>query len=150
MLARLSILMAVTLGLICTGCSSDPGWPPRRHRWKTIILNDTFKGDFDAAWSKTVNTIAHDYDIEMLEKDSGYLKTGWRWIPGGTYNVHYRGRITIRYPTTESPSNVEFITDAQWLSDPDRHVWVEGFDRVFERDVYTSLSGVLGRTVPTN
>jgi len=111
-------------------------------------LNDTLKGDFDAAWAKTVDTIARDYDIEMLEKDSGYVKTGWKYgIIGGAYN-HSRGRITIKYPTTESPAQVEVKTDVQVLSDPDHDVWVEFFDRSFEREGYVNLSGILGRPRP--
>ena len=145
---KVSLLMAVTLGLICTGCSSDPGWP-RGRSWKTGVLNDTVKGDFDAAWAKTANTIARDYDIEVFEKDRGYIKTGWKYgiIRGAPYN-HSRGRITIRYTTTESPSEVEVKTDVQVLSDLDHNVWMESFDRSFDHDVYTNLSDFLRGLLP--
>ncbi|HEC04479.1 MAG TPA: hypothetical protein ENI81_13170 [Phycisphaerales bacterium] len=146
----LGMLMAVTLALICTGCAPNTFVKGQSAGWKTIVLNDTVKGDYTAAWAKTVDTIARDYDIEMLEKESGYLRTGWKYgISGGTYN-RYRGRITIKYSDTEAPEEVEVKTDANWLSDPAYGLWVEGFDRSFNRDVYVNLSGILGRTVPTD
>jgi hypothetical protein len=139
--------MAAMLGLVCTGCAPSTFVKGQSAGWKTIVLNDTVKGDYNAAWSKTVDTIARDYDIEMLEKESGYLRTGWKYgISGATYN-RYRGRITIKYGDTETPEQVEVKTDAQWLGD---QMWVEGFDKTFNRDVYVNLSGILGRTVPTD
>ena len=82
-----------------------------------------------------------------LRKKSGYLRTGWKYgISGATYN-RYRGRITIKYGDTETPEQVEVKTDAQWMGDT---MWVEGFDKTFNRDVYVNLSGILGRTVPTD
>ncbi|MHC4167008.1 MAG: hypothetical protein ACYSWQ_08625 [Planctomycetota bacterium] len=144
---KLGILMAAMLGLVCTGCAPSTFVKGQSAGWKTIVLNDTVKGDYNAAWSKTVDTIARDYDIEMLEKESGYLRTGWKYgISGATYN-RYRGRITIKYGDTETPEQVEVKTDAQWLGD---QMWVEGFDKMFNRDVYVNLSGILGRTVPTD
>ncbi|MHC4351584.1 MAG: hypothetical protein ACYS0H_02590 [Planctomycetota bacterium] len=144
---KLGILMAAMLGLVCTGCAPSTFVKGQSAGWKTIVLNDTVKGDYNAAWSKTVDTIARDYDIEMLEKESGYLRTGWKYgISGATYN-RYRGRITIKYGDTETPEQVEVKTDAQWLGD---QMWVEGFDKTFNRDVYVNLSGILGRTVPTD
>ncbi len=81
------------------------------------------KGDYNNAWQKTVDTIARDYDIEMLDKDSGYLRTAWAYgISGGIYN-RYRGRITVKYPTVTNPDKIEVKTDAQWLSDPAYGIW---------------------------
>ena len=145
---KLGMLTAVMLGLVCTGCAPNTFVKGQSAGWKTIVLNDTVKGNYTAAWAKTVDTIARDYDIEMLEKESGYLRTGWKYgISGGAY-TRYRGRITIKYASTESPEQVEVKTDAHWLSDVAYGVWVEGFDRSFNRDVYVNLSGILGRTVP--
>ena len=149
---RKLLLLLSMVGLMGTlvGCAPSTFVQGQSAGWKTIVLNDQVKGNYSAAWQKTVDTIARDYDIEMLEKESGYLRTGWKYgISGGTYN-RYRGRITIKYPNTETPSQVEVKTDAHWLSDPAYGVWMEGFDRSFNRDVYVNLSGILGRTVPTD
>ena len=98
---------------------------------------------------KTVDTIARSYDIEMMDKASGYLRTSWTYgISGGGYN-RYRGRITIKYPVVMIPDKVEVKTEAQWLDNVSTGRWLPGYDSIFQRDVYTALSGRLGRTVAT-
>ena len=141
------ILLVVTFGLVCAGCAPNTFVRGHAGGWKTIELNESLKGDYNNTWQKTVDTIARDYDIEMLDKDSGYLRTAWMYgISGGIYN-RYRGRITIKYPSVANPDKIEVKTDAQWLSDPAYGIWEPGWDKSFNRDVFTALSGRLGRTV---
>lgn len=129
-----------------TGCAprsfvrSAPGW-------KVIELRDGLKNNYDDAWQRTVDTIARNWDIEILDKDSGYLRTAWlHGIVGASYE-RYRGRLTIKYPEVKNPDKMEVKTDAQWLAKRPLG-WISGFDSTFQRDVYSALSGRLGRTVP--
>jgi hypothetical protein len=119
--------------------------------WKSIELNPAAAGKFDVAWQKTVDTIARDYDISIMDKSSGYLRTDWKYgICGATYNS-YRGRLTIKFPDVANPEKIDVKTDAEWFgTNPMTGMayWVPGFDTAFDRDVYTALSGRLGRTVP--
>jgi hypothetical protein len=147
---RKSILLStlvLSMIIFCIGCAPSTFIKGRSGGWKTIELNDSLTGNYEEAWQKTVDTIARDYDIEMLDKDSGYLRTTWTYgISGGTFN-RYRGRLTIKYPKIENPDKMEVKTDAQWLVDPSTGVWQQGFDSLLDRDVFTALSGRLGRTV---
>lgn len=139
--------LACSLLIFCVGCAPSTFVRGRSGGWKTIELNDNLVGQYEEAWQKTVDTIARDYDIEMLDKDSGYLRTSWTYgISGGTFN-RYRGRLTIKYPEIENPDKLEVKTDAQWLADPASGAWQQGFDTLLDRDVFTALSGRLGRTV---
>jgi hypothetical protein len=105
-------------------------------------------GNYDKSWQKAVDTIAREYDIEMLDKESGYLRTAWMYgVSGGIYN-RYRGRLTLKFPTVVAPNQVDVKTSAQWLQDPGYMRWVSGFDKQFQRDVFTNLAGRLGRGVP--
>ena len=140
--------LLVSIGVLCVGCApstfvkSAPGW-------KTIELNENLMGNYDEAWQKTVDTIAREYDIEMLDKDSGYLRTAWLYgVSGGIYN-RYCGRLTVKYPSVSNPTQVDIKTNAQWLEDEQYLRWVSGWDKDFQRDVYTNLAGRLGRGVPT-
>jgi len=142
-------LTTLFTGLIifCAGCAPSTFVMGRSAGWKTIELTDNLVGQYETAWQKTVDTIAKDHDIEMLDKDSGYLRTSWTYgISGGTFN-RYRGRLTIKFTDIEKPNKLEVKTDAQWLSNPSAGVWQQGFDSLLDRDVYTALSGRLGRTV---
>jgi hypothetical protein len=140
-----ALLCAITI-VLATGCApktfvkTPPGW-------KTIEFNENIKNDFNIAWQKSVDTIAKDYDLEMVDKSSGYLRTSWIYgISGGQYN-RYRGRITVKFPELVNPTKVDVKTEAQWLSEVQYGVWEPGWDQTFQRDVYTALSGRLGRTV---
>ena len=143
---QLSVLTLVSV-LLVPGCAPSSFVKGRSAGWKTIELNDSLKHNYDMSWQKTVDTIARDYDIEMMDKGSGYLRTSWLYgISGGIYN-RYRGRITVKYEEVKAPEKVEVKTDAQWLATPAHGMWEIGWDRSFNREVYTTLSGRLGRTV---
>ena len=95
-----------------------------------------------------VDTVARDWDIEVLDRASGYLRTAWlHGIAGGSYE-RYRGRITVKFPQVVDVSKLEVKTEAQWLKSRP-FGWITGFDSTFQRDVYAALSGRLGRTVPS-
>ena len=143
--------LLIGVALVCLACAGAGCAPNTFVRgqssgWKSIELNPTVKGKYDLAWQKTVDTIARDYDIEIMDKDSGYLRTGWTYgIAGGSF-TRYRGRLTVKFPAVKDPGQLDVKTDAQWLLD--NSYWIQGFDRSFNRDVFTALSGRLGRTVP--
>jgi hypothetical protein len=98
-----------------------------------------------------VDTIARDYDIELVDKSSGYLRTAWAYGISGGNAQRYRGRLTVKFSDVKTPEKVEIKTDAAWLSSggPFSYPgWVPGYDTAFQRDIFTALSGRLGRTVP--
>jgi hypothetical protein len=139
------ILVAAAL-LVCGACApssfvrSSPGW-------KVIEVREGLSNDCNKVWQTTVDTVARNWDIEMMDKESGYLRTAWTYgISGGIYN-RYRGRLTVKFAAGQC-NKLEVKTEAQLLADYYGN-WIEGFDTSFERDVYSALSGRLGRTVPT-
>ncbi len=144
-----SLCAIALLGIISTGCAPSsfvrtPGG------WKTIEIREGLKSDYDQAWQTTVDSVARDWDIEILDKDSGYLRT--TWITGivgvrGAMALRYMGRLTIKYPSVTDPTKLEVKTEAKWLED---YGWVKGHDMDFQRDVLSVLSGRLGRTVSKN
>lgn len=153
MTARHSRRTALRLVCPCLGLVLLVGCAPRTFvrsapGWKTIELNSSLANNYDEAWQKTVDTIARSWDIEILDKNSGYLRTAWVYGISGGPQHRYRGRITVKYPEVKNPSKTEVKTAAEWWSSRDR--WDQGFDSAFQRDVYTELAGRLGRTVPTD
>jgi hypothetical protein len=118
--------------------------------WRSVELHETLRSDYDLAWQKTVDTVARSWDIEIMDKGSGYLRTTWLYGISGANPQLYRGRLTIKFPDPRKPTTFDIRTSAQWLQNRKSLVWVDGFDTDFERDVYTELAGRLGRTVPTD
>ncbi len=119
--------------------------------WKSIELREGLAKNYDAAWQTVVDTIARDYDIELVDKSSGYLRTAWMYGISGGSSYAYRGRLTVKFSDVKTPDKVEIKTDAAWYSGGtpfEGAGWVPGYDTAFQRDVFTALSGRLGRTVP--
>jgi len=141
------VCILMDLVFLAQGCLPGTFMKGQTPGWKAIELNENLLGDYDGAWMKTVDTIARQYDIEMMDKDSGYLRTSWTYgISGGSF-TRYRGRITVKYPAIVKPDKIELKTEAQWLSKASLGLWLPGFDVAFQRDVFEAIQGRLGRTV---
>lgn len=125
------------------GCGSST-FEKRTPGWKSIELRDGLQGDYSEAWQITVDSLARSYDLEIIDKDSGYLRTSWKYGILGQDADTLAGRITVKFPDVSSPSKVDVKTDAQQY-DIWTEKWVEGFDSAFERDIVSELSGRLGR-----
>jgi len=137
--------------LLIPACSSMPKTFVRSAPgWKAVALHDQLSNDYDTAWQKVVDTVARTWDIEIMDKQSGYLRTSWQYGISGARPQVYRGRLTIKFSDIKQPTTVELRTHAQWLQNRQSLYWVDGFDTDFERDVYTALAGRVGRTVPTD
>ena len=146
---KATLAIVSLLFLFTTGCAprtfvrSAPGW-------KIIEFREGLVNNYDEAWQKTVDTIARNWDIEVLDKDSGYLRTTWLYGISGGHHVRYRGRITVKFPEIKMPEKTEVKTTAEWWQSGNAYApyWAKGFDSSFQRDVFTELAGRLGRTVP--
>jgi|GEM_PF-1086725 len=158
MVKRMVLLtLAGTFLFYAMGCAPSTFQKGASSGWKSISLQDDLSADYDKAWQKTVDTIAREYDIEIMDKSSGYLRTSWQFgisgVSGPQVN-RYSGRLTIKFPDVKPPiEKVDLKTDARWLeinSWNNMSYWVTGFDTAYQRDVYGALSGRLGRTAPTD
>jgi hypothetical protein len=154
-MASLSLLCVCALHTI--GCAPSSFQKGSSSGWKSIALQDDLVSDYDQAWQKVIDTIAREWDIEIMDKNSGYLRTSWQYgISGvsGSLTNRYAGRLTIKFPTVKPPvEKVDLKTDARWLEVDGwtgASYWVNGFDTGYQRDVFGALSGRLGRTAPTD
>jgi len=63
-------LLLATMLLLVVSCAAVPT------RW--ISTAEYPDMDFDRAWQIIVSTITEDFDIDVIEKESGYLLTAWK------------------------------------------------------------------------
>ncbi len=138
-----SIAAALIPALTACGSSS---FVKRPAGWKSIELREELHGDYDKAWQTTIDTLARSYDLEIIDKDSGYARTAWKFgILGESPDV-LAGRITVKFPDLKEVDKVDIRTEAQqynyWTE-----MWEQGFDTAFEREIIGDLSGRLGRVV---
>jgi hypothetical protein len=106
--------------------------------WKSINVRESLtKG---VVWKTTVDAISQKYDLEVIDKESGYIRTAWKYIvTSGRENQRYRTRVIIKFLSDEV---LQIKTEANWLEDEG---WVIGFDTQTLEDVYGDMQGRIGR-----
>ncbi len=66
------VALVVILLLFLVNCASTP------IRW--VSTPEYSNLDYDKAWQVIVSTITEDFEIDVIEKDSGYLMTAWKSV----------------------------------------------------------------------
>ena len=117
--------------------------------WKTIEIRPGL--DYNTTWQIAVDTVSKEYDIEVMEKASGYFRTGWlyTYVYRGKAIDRYRSQITVKILWDKRVCQVK--CEAQWLKLGGAFAtstgWITGYDKALLEKVYTDLQGRLGRVV---
>ncbi len=115
--------------------------------WKSIYLHDNygfFANKNQEVWQRAIDVLSEKYDLEMLDRASGYIRTGWKsTLATGTDK--YRHRIIIKMQGNFWQT-AKLKAEAQWWNDS-RQVWVEGYDAAILEEIYKELQGRLGTSL---
>jgi hypothetical protein len=141
---RLSLVLLLAVAACRTGA------PPQFVRsaneagtWRSIDVDKDLQQDKARTWSILVDALSTKYDLEVLDKESGYLRTSWKFvsIDGRARSETYRSRVVAKY--NQGWSVLQVKSEAQWFNDGQ---WWDGFDSALLKDTYGDLQGRLGRT----
>ncbi len=108
-------------------------------QWSTIEVREGL--DYDRTWNSTIDILINDFDILVISKDSGYLRTEWLYSYGGNYMAAYRVRATIRL--APDGRTIRLKTEAQVKDGED---WIIGVDSRLVSTLKTDMMGTIGRT----
>jgi hypothetical protein len=148
----LSHLAVVAVGaLTVLGCAkppesfvrvSDPGTMGRDSGWTSVELRNGLS--FNDAWEETVDLLAKKFELEMISKDGGYVRTSWNynWWKPGEQTPNYRVRTILKFAPDHK--RVDLKTEAQYLY---KKAWLNGTDTRLSKTLRTDLMGVVGRTI---
>jgi hypothetical protein len=128
----LPILLAV--GFL--GCAA-PGTFVRTMEptWATIELREDVT--YDKAWSTIIDLLVKNFDIEVSQKENGYIRTGWLYTWTGQYTETYRVRVTVKFP--DDRKTVQVKSEAYFKD-------YVGFDTRLLQTLKTDIMGAIGRT----
>lgn len=129
--------------LLAAGCSAPATFVRLRAAeadWRVIELRPGMERE--KAWSELVDTVSLKHDIELLERDSGYVRSGWMFTLYPEYKDRYRTRVVAKM--SPENDNIRVKIDAHWLPPGASH-WQIGSDTAELDDVWADLQGVLGR-----
>lgn len=110
--------------------------------WRNVEIRDELKGE--DVWRSIVDTVAAKYDLEVIEKDSFYLRTAFKYtyVVRKTVSENYRSRIVVK--GDRDGKIVKIKVDSQWQSSTG---WEQGYDLLLLEDIYSDIQGKVGRVV---
>jgi hypothetical protein len=113
--------------------------------WNTIEIRKGLSGD--DAWDAVVDLAARRFDIEVLSKEDGYLRTGWSYSWTGKLNDYYKVRAVVKF--SPDKDQVEIKTEAHYYSQGILGIgqgWQMGTDERLTSTMRTDVMGKVGRT----
>jgi hypothetical protein len=112
--------------------------------WRTLELRSDLQ--YEQAWQTLVDVVALRWDIETMDKDAGYLRSSWSYLTTekktGQKGSLYGRRLTAKFNEARTVLSVK--TEAFFQIEGDYRIF--GIDSAFNDDVFTEISGKLGRT----
>jgi len=96
---------------------------------------------FENAWNSTVDLLTRRFDLEVISKDNGYIRTNWLYTWTGVMSEDYRVRVTVKF----SPDHrkLELKSEAQFHTSTG---WVLGTDEALLQTLKTDVMGSVGRS----
>ena len=132
--------LIVPVVALLSGCAPATFVRTSLATWKVVEFRPGIERD--EAYNRVADTIAKNYDIEVIDKDSGYIRTAWMFTTTGKVRENYRTKVVAKIPA--SNDKVEIKTEAHWY-DPVRESWVMGLDTALLEQVYQDIQGTVGR-----
>jgi len=107
--------------------------------WASIELRNDLS--YERAWTTVVDALVKRFDLEVLSKEDGYIRTGWLYTWTGKLTENYRVRVTAKF--SPDRSKVEVKSEAEY-GGPGR--WISGYDTRLLETLKTDIMGSIGRT----
>lgn len=107
-------------------------------RWSTVLIRPSIV--YDRAWDQTVDLLVRHFDIEVMSKEDGYVRTDWMYRWTGELTDDYRVRVTVKFSPDRSRAEVK--TEAEYGGPGD---WMLGSDRRLQSEMEDALRDRIGR-----
>ena len=136
-----NIVKFLLISLVCLfsiGCAPKSFIKTSVAEWRTIQVRPGL--DKNQVWDHLTDITAKTYDLEVINKDSGYIRSAWMYTLLGTINDRYRTRLVAKIKSDGKA--IEIKTDAHWLMDGS---WVAGYDTILLEQAYMDMQGMIGR-----
>jgi hypothetical protein len=111
--------------------------------WTTVLVRPGIT--YDRVWDQTVDLLVKHFDIEVLSKEDGYIRSDWMYRWTGETTEDYRVRVTVKFSPDRSRCEVK--SEAEWGGPGE---WILGTDRRLEREMQDALRDRIGRAVASS
>ncbi|MCK5493618.1 MAG: hypothetical protein KAJ14_10955 [Candidatus Omnitrophica bacterium] len=140
---RIVYLMLIVFFVIsATGCATPRSFVRiMEPTWASLELRPDL--EYEDAWQEVLDILAKKFELEMISKEGGYIRTTWihTWWKVGQLTEKYRVRVVVKF--SPKKTKVDIKTEAQYLM---RGQWIIGTDTRLLQTVKTDIMGITGRT----
>ena len=136
---RIAWMACVALAACFLGCTSVNTFVKGGSRWISMELADNMT--YERAWALVTDRLVKEFDLEMLDRESGYFRTGWLYTWTGKFNERYRVRVTGKFSVDRR--TLEMKCEAEYGGNGG---WQPGYDSRLLSTLQTDILGTLGRT----
>ena len=91
---RNCLLIALLALVLLAGCAPKTFVKTLEPTWATVELREDIT--YNEAWNTVVDTLVKDFDMEVLSKRDGYVRTNWLYTWTGKVRESYRDRKSTR------------------------------------------------------
>ena len=112
--------------------------------WNAIEIRKDLS--YDNAWNSVVDLISKEFDIEIISKEDGYLRTGWLYTWTGKLSESYKVRAVVKFSVDRK--QVEVKSEAHHYATGFLGVgegWVMGTDERLMTTLRTDIMGKVSR-----
>lgn len=139
-----AMLLAAVLS---AGCVAPDFVEKQGGEWATIQGRKDVT--YDRAWDSVVGLVSRTFDIALMQRREGYLRTNWLYTWAGKYQESYRVRLTVKLhrgdpgdgSTIGDDLQCEIKSEAEWLR---YGRWVEGYDTRLLETMKNDIMGLIG------
>lgn len=135
-----NVVVALGVALLLAGCATPKTFVKTLEpTWATVELRTDMP--YEKAWDSVVDIMVKRFDLEILSKDDGYIRTGWLYTWTGKLMENYRVRVTIKF--SPDHTKVEVKSEAEFGG---QGQWVTGYDTRLLETLKSDIMGSIGRT----
>lgn len=106
--------------------------------WASVQIREGL--EYENAWNAVMDVLVRKFDLEVLSKDNGYMRTSWLYAWTGQLREDYRVRVTIKF--NPERNKVDVKSEANYQS---KNGWTLGSDTALLQTIKTDLMGTVGR-----
>lgn len=135
-----NVVVALGVAFLLAGCATPKTFVKTLEpTWATVELRTDMP--YEKAWDSVVDIMVKRFDLEILSKDDGYIRTGWLYTWTGKLMENYRVRVTIKF--SPDHTKVEVKSEAEFGG---QGQWVTGYDTRLLETLKSDIMGSIGRT----
>ncbi len=120
------------------GCGGPPNFVKSPEvSWAAVPVRSDIT--YDRAWDALIGLLVRHFDMEVLSKEDGYLRTTWYYRWTGKLTEDYRVRVIAKFNTDRTACEIK--AEAEYGGPGD---WVMGTDTRLLQEVQGAMLGTIG------